>query len=187
VPGPSPGCAGRGNVGTTPIWVRRAPRAIKFGFSVQGDTDRNLPAKPLVFTPGAATDLPTRGFPSRFGFCAKYLICLAPRAGFEPATIRLTVECSTAELPRNRAKQGSQRAAYNKAPEPCKGRNVTLWRDTAMARKIPALQRFPVFSTGQQGRPASSARDPAAHPGHEPTAKSTHSQTKLGETGFCQR
>src|ERR1700709_1833348 len=29
---------------------------------------------------------------------------LAPRAGFEPATIRLTVECSTAELPRNRAK-----------------------------------------------------------------------------------
>src|SRR3981189_407169 len=27
---------------------------------------------------------------------------LAPRAGFEPATIRLTVECSTAELPRNR-------------------------------------------------------------------------------------
>ena len=29
---------------------------------------------------------------------------LAPRAGFEPATIRLTVECSTAELPRNDAK-----------------------------------------------------------------------------------
>ena len=29
---------------------------------------------------------------------------LAPRAGFEPATIRLTVECSTAELPRNRRK-----------------------------------------------------------------------------------
>jgi hypothetical protein len=30
---------------------------------------------------------------------------LAPRAGFEPATIRLTVECSTAELPRNAAMQ----------------------------------------------------------------------------------
>jgi hypothetical protein len=28
---------------------------------------------------------------------------LAPWAGFEPATIRLTVECSTAELPGNRA------------------------------------------------------------------------------------
>jgi hypothetical protein len=30
---------------------------------------------------------------------------VAPRAGFEPATIRLTVECSTAELPRNRRNQ----------------------------------------------------------------------------------
>ena len=28
---------------------------------------------------------------------------MAPRAGFEPATCRLTVECSTAELPGNRA------------------------------------------------------------------------------------
>jgi hypothetical protein len=33
----------------------------------------------------------------------KHLKLLAPRAGFEPATIRLTVECSTAELPRNEA------------------------------------------------------------------------------------
>jgi hypothetical protein len=33
---------------------------------------------------------------------------LAPRAGFEPATIRLTVECSTAELPRNRRNNRSQ-------------------------------------------------------------------------------
>ena len=36
-----------------------------------------------------------------FEFLEKGLILLAPRAGFEPATIRLTVECSTAELPRN--------------------------------------------------------------------------------------
>src|SRR6185295_6231673 len=35
------------------------------------------------------------------GFLAKCLGSLAPRAGFEPATIRLTVECSIAELPRN--------------------------------------------------------------------------------------
>jgi hypothetical protein len=34
---------------------------------------------------------------------------VAPRAGFEPATIRLTVECSTAELPRNRRNQGVRR------------------------------------------------------------------------------
>ncbi len=33
---------------------------------------------------------------------------LAPRAGSEPATIRLTVECSTAELPRNRRNKGSR-------------------------------------------------------------------------------
>src|SRR5262245_36208107 len=30
---------------------------------------------------------------------------LAPRAGVEPATLRLTVECSTAELPRNRRRK----------------------------------------------------------------------------------
>lgn len=32
-------------------------------------------------------------------FC--YFRKMAPRAGFEPATCRLTVECSTAELPGN--------------------------------------------------------------------------------------
>src|ERR1700716_2950872 len=45
---------------------------------------------------------------------------LAPRAGFEPATNRLTAGCSTTELPGNRAKQSSQPAAYNKATEACK-------------------------------------------------------------------
>src|SRR5690348_12876225 len=45
---------------------------------------------------------------------------MAPRAGFEPATIRLTVGCSTAELPRNkRRKNARERAAYNKADPPC--------------------------------------------------------------------
>ena len=35
---------------------------------------------------------------------------MAPRAGFEPATIRLTVECSTTELPRNmRTRRGATR------------------------------------------------------------------------------
>src|SRR5689334_19527746 len=48
---------------------------------------------------------------------------LAPRAGFEPATIRLTVECSTAELPRNRRTKVRERAAYNKAFRACKGPN----------------------------------------------------------------
>src|SRR6202789_2750479 len=52
-----------------------------------------------------ANTAPTRSIFGIFEICAKRLIVLAPRAGFEPATIRLTVECSTAELPRNRANQ----------------------------------------------------------------------------------
>jgi hypothetical protein len=32
----------------------------------------------------------------------KYKEKMAPRAGFEPATDRLTADCSTAELPRNK-------------------------------------------------------------------------------------
>ena len=35
------------------------------------------------------------------GFALNLLILLAPRAGFEPATDRLTADCSTTELPRN--------------------------------------------------------------------------------------
>src|SRR5437773_3012196 len=38
----------------------------------------------------------------------KCLISLAPGAGFEPATIRLTVECSTAELSGNKRNRRSQ-------------------------------------------------------------------------------
>ncbi len=34
----------------------------------------------------------------------KYLMLLAPRAGFEPATNRLTAGCSTTELPGNGAR-----------------------------------------------------------------------------------
>ena len=48
---------------------------------------------------------------------------MAPRAGFEPATIRLTVGCSTAELPRNERRETNVRegAAYNKAFSACIG------------------------------------------------------------------
>src|SRR6202048_4231742 len=49
-----------------------------------------------------ADTMQTQPFLGILQFCGKHLICLAPRAGFEPATIRLTVECSTTELPRNR-------------------------------------------------------------------------------------
>ena len=46
---------------------------------------------------------------SAFGFLNKnrhLFRKLAPRAGFEPATCRLTVECSTAELPGITARRG---------------------------------------------------------------------------------
>ena len=47
---------------------------------------------------------------------------MAPRAGIEPATFRLTVERSTAELPRN--KPFFTHRAYNKAPLLCKAVKV---------------------------------------------------------------
>lgn len=50
---------------------------------------------------------------------------MAPRAGFEPATIRLTVECSTAELPGNVRSVLRNEAAYNKASDACKAEMPT--------------------------------------------------------------
>ena len=38
---------------------------------------------------------------------------MAPGVGFEPTTDRLTVDCSTAELPRNSACRLAVRAGYN--------------------------------------------------------------------------
>jgi hypothetical protein len=51
--------------------------------------------------------LPRTGKPLTLGrsFSTKLLICLAPRAGFEPATNRLTAGCSTTELPGKEAAQ----------------------------------------------------------------------------------
>src|SRR5437879_12192178 len=67
---------------------------------------------------------------------------LAPRAGFEPATIRLTVECSTAELPRNRRTIVRERGAYNKAFRACKGPNGGSEPGIARKRKDAVLQGF---------------------------------------------
>src|SRR5258707_7891678 len=67
---------------------------------------------------------------------------MAPRAGFEPATIRLTVECSTAELPRNRRTIVRERAAYNKAFRACKGPNGRSGSGIARKRKGAVLQGF---------------------------------------------
>ena len=42
-------------------------------------------------------------------------VVMAPRAGFEPATNRLTAGCSTTELPGNNARHAVMCSAYNKA------------------------------------------------------------------------
>src|SRR6516225_6786154 len=75
---------------------------------------------------------------------AKCLIRLAPRAGFEPATIRLTVGCSTAELPRNKRYTSSRAAAYNKASSACIGRNGGLHRPRNAGRKAWFGKALPV-------------------------------------------
>jgi hypothetical protein len=124
------------------------------------------------------------------GFCPKalksklWLICLAPRAGFEPATIRLTVECSTAELPRNRRNLFAT-GAYNKAPEPCKGRNRPFRRDIRKRCKLPAPQGFCRPSrTVAESRSGDSPGDPGASARHEPSPKKTHSPMRLASAGF---
>ena len=92
----------------------------------------------------SAGTAPTERVGENPGFLAKCLGSLAPRAGFEPATIRLTVECSTAELPRNRRNKGSRAGAYNKAFRACKGPNHRRRAGVKRGRKAPALQRFVV-------------------------------------------
>jgi hypothetical protein len=78
---------------------------------------------------------------------------LAPRAGFEPATIRLTVECSTAELPRNSEPRVRQAAAYNKAFPACKGRNADRWGGMVNGPEIHIPQCFIVFLRGRCDAP----------------------------------
>jgi hypothetical protein len=65
---------------------------------------------------------------------AKYLIYLAPRAGFEPATNRLTAGCSTTELPGN-----STEAAW---AEPY-SKHAGLW-PAAIPRAPPSARRPPL-------------------------------------------
>ena len=72
---------------------------------------------------------------------AKCLFLLAPRAGFEPATNRLTAGCSTAELPGNNAAARAQtRLAYNKAAPALKaGSKLRIWRFRGSA--LPCTMR----------------------------------------------
>ena len=56
-------------------------------------------------------------FAASLGYRRNLLSGLAPRAGFEPATLRLTAGCSAVELPRN--------AAGRHAPRRCEARKRT--------------------------------------------------------------
>lgn len=53
---------------------------------------------------------------------------MAPRAGFEPATNRLTAGCSTTELPGNRGSEASG-AAYSK-PFSALQRSISYFSET---------------------------------------------------------
>jgi hypothetical protein len=83
-------------------------------------------------------------------FQVKGLILMAPRPGFEPGTIRLTVECSTAELSGNKRTQGGRaREPYNKASVPCKGRNGLLGSFFRPVNRLPKSKTKPcIFGSG---------------------------------------
>src|ERR1700744_985257 len=86
-------------------WVRRAP-GIPCALSIEGATLMHHPDAKLAPRRRTAMCSTVAGASSNGeATVLEMLKLLAPRAGFEPATIRLTVECSTAELPRNKATQ----------------------------------------------------------------------------------
>src|SRR5580692_11030350 len=75
---------------------------------------------------------------------AKLLIYLAPRAGFEPATNRLTAGCSTTELPGNGAHRWCGR--YNKRAAALQSHNCdprsTLPAGTICCAQIAAHKKL---------------------------------------------
>lgn len=68
---------------------------------------------------------------------------MAPRAGFEPATIRLTVECSTAELPRNRRNPARHGQRITKPPGLAKD-EIFQFRAASKGRKTARAMGFAV-------------------------------------------
>jgi hypothetical protein len=74
--------------------------------------------------------------------------CLAPRAGFEPATIRLTVECSTAELPRNRADRVRNGERITKPPSLAKDEMIRFAMASIRGGKCLCHSGLPAFCDG---------------------------------------
>src|SRR5580693_8907702 len=89
-------------------------------------------------------------------FYFKRLILLAPRAGFEPATIRLTVECSTAELPRNKRNNRSRGQRITKPPGLAKDQ-IAGFSMRVTARQKP-LCRSDLYGFSATTKPASHCR-----------------------------
>ena len=83
---------------------------------------RNLSPAAMV----AATDR-FSGFLPQPELSLSLCFYLAPRAGFEPATNRLTAGCSTAELPGNKAQARARRRAYNKSDRAMKASSARLF------------------------------------------------------------
>lgn len=165
--GTVPATAMRRNARVAFVLLGSGKRLRRRGNQIRPDADHPIPEKPLGLS----------------------LLCmesnlelLAPRAGFEPATIRLTVECSTAELPRNSANQGS--ATPERITKPLRLAKDEMGR----AGVLPAESGFHLcrnglsavltvwnHGSGGPGRERADARR------HVLTAKSTQSAAKFDE------
>src|SRR5713226_7196024 len=89
---------------------------------------------------------------------------LAPRAGFEPATNRLTAGCSTTELPGNNAANSGGVGPYNTRSPPCKAPIPGRGCHPGMGQKQCRDGRVSVAAPGTdgwRGRPPRLSATPA--------------------------
>src|SRR5690606_33519673 len=85
---------------------------------------------------------------------------MAPRVGFEPTTVRLTVGCSTAELPRNirepnQSALDSMKCAEIRSPKEAKTRmclNGAPLTATSLLQKPDTARKVPAKEAGGHGR-----------------------------------
>src|SRR5450755_2614259 len=112
---------------------------------------------------------------------SSYLILLwilAPRAGFEPATIRLTVECSTAELPRNRRNRRGFATGQRITKPPSLAKREMGRSSATSTGDANGLcdQGLLALLTNRRLRSGVPSGNSASRPCREPSPKKTHSQ-----------
>jgi hypothetical protein len=114
---------------------------------------------------------------------------MAPRAGFEPATIRLTVECSTAELPRNKTKPEGVRTRQRITKPSGLAKEEMGGCDLASIDQRNHLCRSDLlaFWARPESWPGHPPCDSAVGPFDRFDAKSTHLPPTLDRAGLCQR